>query len=100
MIRFKRNPEGLQKVLNSPETLAALRSYADPIADEIRTRKPDAEVVVDEYTATAKGRFTERHAVSVGVLDVRARVWQARDGLLTSAAASHGLEVSARDRVD
>ena len=92
-IQFKRNSEGLQQVLNSPGTLAALKSFANPMATAIRSEHPDAEVVVDSYTASPRGRFTERYAVSVGILDPRARTWQVRDGILTRAAASQGLEV-------
>ena len=94
MITFKRDPAGLQQVLNSDGTLAALKSFAEPMATAVRSEHPDAEVVVDSYKASAKGRFTERHAVSVAVKDVRARTWQVRDGLLTRAAAAQGLEVS------
>lgn len=92
-IKFKRNAEGLQQVLNGPGTLAALKSFANPMATAIRGQKPDAKVVVDEYKASARGRFTERHAVSVGIIDPRGRTWQVRDGILTRAAASQGLEV-------
>lgn len=94
-IQFKRDPVGLQQILNSPDTLAALHVFADPIAADIASQKPDAEVSVEDYKATPKGRFTERHAVSVAVLDVRGKIWQARDGLLTRAAAEQGLEVRA-----
>lgn len=93
-VQFRRDKNGIQEILNSPGMLAALHQFAKPIAAEVAREHPDAEVVVDDYRAVEKGRFTERHATSVKVLDVRARVWQARDGLLTRAAANHGLEVT------
>lgn len=93
-MKFTRDQKGLQEYLNSPGVLAALHTFADPMADSIRTAK-GADVVVDEYTARAKGRFTARHAVSVAIRDPRARTWQVRDGILTKAAASQGLTVRA-----
>lgn len=99
-VQFRRDRQGIQEILNSDRMLAALRSVAEPIAATVRAAHPDAEVVVDSYTAQSKGRFSARHAVSIAVLDVRARVWQARDGLLTGAAGANGLEVNADDRVD
>lgn len=95
-IQFHRNPEGVQQILNGAEMLTALRRFADPAAREVQAAHPDAEVVVDDYKAREKGRFTERHATSIKVLDVRGKAWQARDGLLTKAAANQGLEVTER----
>ena len=96
MIEFRRDENGLQEILNGPGTRRALRAFAEPAAAAVRAEKPEAEVVVDEFTARAKGRFTTRHAVSIAMLDVRARSWELRDGLLSRAAARVGLEVRSR----
>lgn len=92
MITFKRDSKGIDQYLNSSGVLSALRSFAGPMAEAVRAAKPDADVVVDEYTTTG-GRLSPRHAVSVAIRDPRARTWQVRDGILTKAAASQGLEV-------
>lgn len=94
-MKFTRDQKGLQEYLNSPGVLSALHTFADPMAESVRSSKPGVDVVVDEYTARAKGRFTARHAVSVAIRDPRARTWQVRDGILTRAAASQGLTVRA-----
>lgn len=93
MIEFKRDRQGIQQILNSPEMTDALRAFAVPMADQVRAQHPDAEVVVDDYTARAKGRFTERAATSVKILDARGKLWEVRDGILTRAAGAQGLEV-------
>ena len=83
---FTRDSEGIAEILTSQPLGDAVASYADAIAARIQTEHPDAEVVVDRYT-------TDRAAASVTVRDLRARLWQVRDGLLTRAAADVGLEV-------
>lgn len=92
-IQFKRDSAGIQQILNSPKMTAALRQFAEPAAAEVREAHPDAEVVVDDYTAKEKGRFTKRAATSIVVKDPRGRLWETRDGLLTRAAGNQGLEV-------
>jgi hypothetical protein len=71
------NRGGVSKVLKSPEFAVKMNTLAQAIADDIGE---DAEV--SEYT-------TDRRAASVSVPAHR----QARDGALTRAAASVGLEV-------
>lgn len=93
---YRPDRNGVQALLNSPEMAELVTSAAENIAGNVRAQKPDADVVVDKYKAVAKGRFTEREAASVTVRDVRARIWQARDGLLTRAATAEGLEVTER----
>jgi hypothetical protein len=85
--------DGRQAVLNSGDLQSAVTDLAKRIADEVRSARPDADVVVDEYQTTESGQMTTRVAASVTVRDVRAKVWQARDGLLTRAASTQGLEV-------
>lgn len=86
---LKLDSAGIREVLNSSEVRDAVHSYAERIAGDVRgSIDPDAEVVVDDYT-------TDRAASSVTILDVRGRLWEVRDGVLTRAAAAHGLEVNA-----
>lgn len=83
--------EGVQKVLKSAGVRRAVRRLAVEIADDVSGNHPDADVVVDDYT-------TDRAASSVTIRDVRGRIWQARDGVLTRAAASAGLQVTEKKR--
>jgi hypothetical protein len=67
-----------------------VREVATRIAENVRSQiEPGVEVVVDEYT-------TDRAAASVTIRDVRGRLWEVRDGVLTRAAAAQGLEVRRR----
>lgn len=96
MITFKRDSNGIQKVLNDGRTSDVVAAFATQIAESVSVAHPDAEVVVDRYT-TRGGNLTPRAAASVAILDVRGRIWQVRDGVLTKAAAAAGLEVAERD---
>jgi hypothetical protein len=81
---------GIAQVLKSSEVAAAVHELAEQVAGTVRNQAPDAEeVVVDDYT-------TDRAASSVTIKDARGRLWQARDGILTRAAAAQGLEVKER----
>lgn len=81
---------GVLQILKSRGVRAAVRQRAEQIAGQVRLEKPDAqEVVVDSYE-------TDRAAASVTIRDARGRLWQVRDGVLTRAASSTGLEVTAR----
>jgi hypothetical protein len=85
-IRFRRDSPGLDDVLQSIDfgQIAA----AETIAAIVREHR-GAEVIVDTYT-------TDRLAAAVTIRDVRGRAWEARDGVLTRAAAAVGLEVTSR----
>jgi hypothetical protein len=78
--------KGLAEILKSAGVAKAVRSTAESVADAVNV---DAEVEVNDYT-------TDRAASAVTVKDVRAMGWQARDGLLTRAAAAVGLEVKSK----
>lgn len=80
---------GIAEVLRSGPVAGAVHDLAATIAEKIRGQRQDADVVVDDYT-------TDRAASSVTIRDPRALGWQARDGILTKAAASTGLDVRAR----
>lgn len=87
---FELDRRGLATILRSQDVAEAVHQLAEEVATNVRNAEPDAnDVVVDDYQ-------TDRAASSVTVRDVRARVWQARDGLLTRAAANAGLEVRSR----
>ena len=81
---------GIASVLKSGDVARLVHSAAESVAAGVRGRV-DAEngVVVDDYT-------TDRAASSVTIRDVRGKLWQVRDGVLSSAAAAAGLEVKAR----
>lgn len=86
--KVKISSAGARAVLNSGEVAAMIVAAAGDVRSEV-DYQIDGEVVVDTYT-------TDRAAASVTIRDVRGKLWQARDGVLTQAAASAGLEVKAR----
>ena len=78
---------GMAELLNSDEVADLVKGVADRVATQVRGAVDARDgVVVDTYT-------TDRAAASVTIRDPRARLWQARDGVLTRAVASAGLEV-------
>lgn len=87
--RFVRDSAGVAAILNSPPVSAAVGALAERTAAAARAQKPGADIVVDRYT-------TDRAAASVTIRDVRGRLWQVRDGVLTRAASSAGLEMNSR----
>jgi cobyrinic acid a,c-diamide synthase len=87
---LKLDSAGIVAVLNSGEVAAAVAGLAEGIASQVRGQVDAIDgVVVDRYT-------TDRAAASVTIKDPRAKLWEARDGVLTRAAAGQGLEVTAR----
>lgn len=90
MADFELDHAGIAEILKSSGVRAVVSAAASSIASAVRSSEPEADdVVVDNYT-------TDRAAASVTVRDVRAKGWQAKNGLLTRAAASAGLEVRSR----
>lgn len=75
--KFKLDYKGVGEVLKSPDTAAAINALAAQIA-----ARAGGDAEMDDYT-------TDRRAASVRVPADQ----QARDGLLTRAAAEVGLEV-------
>lgn len=91
MAEVELDSDGILEILNSSKVAGAIHDLAEQIAGTVTGAVPsDAEVVVDDYR-------TDRAASSVTIKDVRGRVWQVRDGVLTRAASAHGLEVRERD---
>jgi hypothetical protein len=90
-VRVRVDNGGVRSVLRSREVAEAVNEAATHVAATVIGRlPPDAgEVVVDDYT-------TDRRASSVTIKDVRGRLWEARDGVLTQAAQASGLEVGGR----
>ena len=89
-IDLKLDSAGIVEVLNSGPVRSAVNGLAGQVAANTRGMVPaGTDVVVDSYT-------TDRAAASVTIRDSRGRLWQVRDGVLTRAAASAGLEVSTR----
>lgn len=89
-VEFVLDTGGVREILQSPEVRAMVDQAAAEIADRVRAgvRAPEA-VQVDAYT-------TDRQAAAVTIADRRGMAWQARDGVLTRAAAAIGAEVKAR----
>lgn len=92
LVDFRLDATGVREVLKGPEVRSMVDGVAEQIATNVRTGLP-ADVVV-----SVKGYTTDRGAASVTVQDVRAMAWQARDGILTRAAAAAGVEVKAWQR--
>jgi uncharacterized protein with PhoU and TrkA domain len=90
-VTFTQDTAGVREVLQSTEMHDMVDEAAQGIADRVRGQVPDPGAVeVHAYT-------TDREAARVTVADRRAMGWQARDGLLTRAAAAQGAEVKERD---
>lgn len=87
---YQPNRAGVAELLRGGTFRSAVHDLAERIAANVRATEPEAtDVVVDDY-------LTDRTASSVTVRDPRARLWHVRDGLLTRAAASAGVEVRSR----
>ncbi|QTU64220.1 hypothetical protein [Streptomyces scabiei] len=86
---FRLDAAGVREVLRGAEVRQLVDGVAEEIAGRVRGNVPDDVVV------SVKGYTTDRGAASVTVQDVRAMAWQARDGILTRAAAAAGVEVKA-----
>jgi hypothetical protein len=87
-VEFHRDSAGVEQILKSAEVAALMSEKAQRTASNVRLFT-GAEVVVDSY-------LTDRAASSVTIRDRRGRLLQARDGVLTRAAAMEGLEVTER----
>ena len=80
--------EGIAAILKGDEMKAAIHDLAEAIAADVRDTT-GTDVVVDDYT-------TDRAASSVTIRDADGLMLEVRDGVLTRAAAAHGLEVTSR----
>ncbi|QCX81050.1 hypothetical protein C9F11_37335 [Streptomyces sp. YIM 121038] len=83
---------GIREILKGPEIRRVVDGLANDIAAHVRTSVPS------DVAVSVRGYTTDRGAATVTVQDVRAMAWQARDGILTRAAAAAGLEVKAWQR--
>ncbi|MEV7212084.1 hypothetical protein AB0O31_03170 [Kitasatospora cineracea] len=91
-VTFELDSEGIREVLKSPEVKAMVDEAAAAVAQHIQSEvRAGVTVEVRPYT-------TDREAATVVVPDIRAMAWQARDGIVTRAAASIGAEVKERGR--
>lgn len=91
--QYKPDRKGTAALLTSKEMRAAVHAAAEAVAanvaDPSPTSGPPLDVVVDDYT-------TDRAASSVTIRNPQALLYQARDGILTRAAAAAGLEVKGK----
>jgi hypothetical protein len=89
-VEFVLDSAGVREVLESPEVRQMVDEAAGQIAERVRGAVSAPEAVeVHPYT-------TDRQAARVTVADRRAMAWQARDGVLTRAAAGIGADVKER----
>lgn len=87
--KFELDTAGVREVLRGQEVREMIDGYAQQVADNVKALiRPGVPIEVRKYT-------TDRGAATVVVADVRGMAWQARDGILTRAAAAAGLEVKA-----
>lgn len=87
--KIKLDHAGIREILKSQPIRQLVHGLAERIAQNVRSAKPVADVVVDDYT-------TDRAASSVTIRDAAGKRWQVRDGVLTKAAAAEGAEVRER----
>ncbi|MFI5985042.1 hypothetical protein ACIBEA_29775 [Streptomyces sp. NPDC051555] len=90
--KFELDSASVRELLKGQPVRDLVDDYAQQVADNVKALVRDGvPVEVRRYT-------TDRGAATVVVADVRAMAWQARDGILTRAAAHAGLEVKAWQR--
>lgn len=90
-IHVKLDRSGIAALLKSEGFAMAVKERAERIAEEVKASiGEDVDVAVDEYV-------TDRAAASITIRDARGRLWEVRDGVLTRAAATQGLEVTRRE---
>ncbi|WP_224284906.1 hypothetical protein [Streptomyces sp. LS1784] len=89
-VEFELDAAGVREVLESPEVRQMVDEAAGQVAERVRAAVPAPETVeAHPYT-------TDRQAARVTVADRRAMAWQAKDGILTRAAAGIGADVKER----
>jgi hypothetical protein len=87
LVDFRLDAAGVREVLRGPDVRALVDSVAAEVGANVGALVPPGTTVeVRSYT-------TDRGAATVVVADPRAMGWQARDGILTRAAAFARLEV-------
>lgn len=92
LLDFRLDAPGVREILRGEAVRELIDGKAQEVADNVRA-------LVDSGTPIEVRKYTtDRGAASVVVADVRAMAWQARDGVLTRAAAFAGLEVRAWQR--
>lgn len=85
--RFELDTAGVREILRGPEVRTLIDDLAAEVAANVRVLVPaGTQIEVRGYT-------TDRGAATVVVADPQAMAWQARDGILTRAAAFAQLEV-------
>lgn len=90
--RFDLDTRGVREILRGEEVRTLIDSYAGQVAANVRALVPPGTSI------EVRGYTTDRGAATVVVADPQAMGWQARDGILTRAAGSAGLEVKAWQR--
>ena len=96
-MKFHASSDGFADVLMSlqPQMDAAARKVAASVDSQLPADGL-GDVVAEPYDFKPRGRTSDRAAASVAVRRPDAKLRQARDGILTRAAASAGLEVRAK----
>jgi hypothetical protein len=87
-MEYRGDRKGTAEILRSTYRDAVNRA-AREIAANVTAQRPGTTVAVRYYTS-------DRSAASVTITEPEGRLLQVRDGILTRAAASAGLEVRAR----
>jgi hypothetical protein len=99
-IEFRRDSKGLGEVAMSAGVQALCDAAARKIASQVSAQADPPlvgdEIAVEQYDFTPRGRTSDRAASSVTIKRWDGRLMQARDGILTRAAASIGAEVRAK----
>lgn len=90
--RFELDSRGVREILRGEEVRQVIDSLASEVAANVRALVPAGTPI------EVRGYTTDRGAATVVVADPQAMGWQARDGILTRAAGSAGLEVKAWQR--
>jgi hypothetical protein len=84
--RLKLDFDGIREIANSEEMAAMVHEAGERIAHAAK-KDTQSPVVVNDYT-------TDRKACAVTIADDDGLAMQARDGILTKAAGSIGVDVT------
>lgn len=96
-IEFIFDEAGVREILDGEDIQSLMRQAAEGMRSAIESSHKPHEMAIDTYPARPSRRITDgRTLISLTVKDIRAAGWQAKDGILTRAAAAQGLEVKAK----
>ena len=96
-MKFHPDRGGFTEILTGMQP--QIDGLARAVAADVSAQLPSdgtGDVIAESYDFKPRGRTSDRAAASVAIRRPDAKLRQARDGILTRAAARQGLEVRAK----